>query len=90
MDSPFLILTLKYSHFCITYAFIVHNHTITYQLKYQQMFSPERTRKILLLILSGFYIIILQSSSYRPYEAQGHTVRFVSFSTCYPDISQTH
>ena len=33
---------------------------------------------------------ILQSSSYRPYEAQAHTVRFVSFSICYPDISQTH
>ena len=30
---------------------------------------------------------ILQSSSYRPYEAQTHTVRFVSFSTCYPDNS---
>ena len=31
---------------------------------------------------------ILQSSSYRPYEAPAHTVRFVSFSTCYPDTSQ--
>ena len=33
---------------------------------------------------------ILQSSSYRPYEAQAHTVRFVSFSTCYPDTLRAH
>ena len=32
---------------------------------------------------------ILQSSSYRPYEAQAHTVRFASFSTCYPDTLRT-
>ena len=34
------------------------------------------------------FAFILQSSSYRPYEAQAHTVRFVSFSTCYPDNSR--
>ena len=33
---------------------------------------------------------ILQSSSYRPYEAQAHTAKFASFSICYPDTSQTH
>ena len=32
---------------------------------------------------------ILQSSSYRPYEAQAHTVRFALFSTCYPDTLRT-